>query len=74
MKFQYNQTNLSSNPSTKFHQNLTYSEQDISRKSGTDRQKFEGATVSKTVTINMHYNRLPIDPFPCFHVHVLTAH
>ena len=50
MKFTYNQSDLSFNISTKFHQNPTHNNQNISCKSGTDRPiKFEGATVSQTV-------------------------
>ena len=64
LKFYYNQSDLSSNIPTKFYQNPTHSNRDISRKSGTDRPthththththrqiKLGGATVYQTVTI-----------------------
>ena len=58
LKFEHNQSDLSSNIPTKFDKNPTHSNGDISRKSGTDRHtdrqiKLGGATVYQTVTTRL---------------------
>ena len=60
MKFQYNQSDQSSNIFTKFDQNPTHNKQDISRKSGAYRQidrhiqiKFVGIYSLQTVTTSL---------------------